>query len=1141
MRRWFIAVAAVALLLCMFTSAGLWFWLGSEDGRQWLAGEVASLTHGSVEVHGLSGHPLSQLSADTVMVKSSGMKTELSAVTLEWSPWRLLAGDLSIAQFSVDKVGLYQQEIVSPQESGSFDLPPITLRINRLRIGEVTIEQGGISEDRARDIRIDSLRLTGSLSGELQATLPEGDLAAKLSGSPGRWLIDGRLHSEISRSLTAELTGKWLQSGMVKLIAEANANRGELEASWSRKNQELKADAKFHLSSASASADGIWSLLAPQSLERGHLNMHGVISADPLLNRKIELDVAADWSESGLLATAEERKHGLRLEVNYAAEQLHGLMTLVGWRSPLKNAAGQLSGKVDGSWQTGSGSWYLKGDIDEGRLAGLVASMQLDGKGDGVNWKLAKADIQALGLSLGLGGQGDADRFALSGNLEGTDISPALKFAGVADGGGSLRGKIGLQGSYGTPRLTVQAVAKRLQLELFTIETAELTATHASDEATYDLSASNLSFAGRQELDALKLEAQQKGSDVKLSWASQGKLQSRAQFAAQVSGEDKIDGVISDLWVSYGGTSVLEAKRLPFGLDGENMHLDKSALRLMGGKGSAAFRMTPEKVAGQLNVQAVKISGGEPWLKSLPFQFTGKADLSFALGGHPKAPTVVAALTSHELKLRHPMYAGEVGRSLQLSDAKLNLDYRKQQLFWQLHAKAPAEGVLAGDGSNALLFSIRPWQLIFPEGQAGKGALSVRLERLSDFQPLMPRIDPVEGRSDIDLKWSTPLDVSSVRGGGSITLDAIGIPEFGLEMKGALKASITKGRPAIDLLMKSGEGELRMKGAVDIDNRTMPDIHFKTFPLMQLPDQQLVVSGKISASEKQKISLISGGLEITHMRLEIPDPVPEPTEDLLWEEDQKTDETKKKAPLSKIDVDLNLSGDSEIYGRGMSLKPKGNLHLGGSLSQPRLTGVLEISSGKIEFRSVKLEILHGSRVIFSGDPKRPAIQIRAARKVGEVTAGVIVEGPADQLNTRLYSEPSMSNAEIFSYIATGRPLASLGTDGASDMMTAAEFILGPGTMMQEVQGKVMQVTGLDVFEIGGDSAGGQIRAGRKLSDEMTLTVEQVVAKEPSTAVTLEYMLTQSVSIFAKQAMNLAPRVGLRYSKEWFGTMKGEKK
>ena len=85
------------------------------------------------------------------------------------------------------------------------------------------------------------------------------------------------------------------------------------------------------------------------------------------------------------------------------------------------------------------------------------------------------------------------------------------------------------------------------------------------------------------------------------------------------------------------------------------------------------------------------------------------------------------------------------------------------------------------------------------------------------------------------------------------------------------------------------------------------------------------------------------------------------------------------------------------------------------------------------------------------------------------------------------------------------------------------------------------MTGLDIFEVGGDAGGGRIRAGRKLSDEVTLTVEQIVAKEPSTGVTLEYMLTRSVSIFARQTMNLAPRVGLRYSKEWFGPVSGEKK
>ncbi|NWF35463.1 translocation/assembly module TamB domain-containing protein [Mariprofundus sp. KV] len=1134
MRRWFIAATAALLLLFTFTSTGLWYWLGGDEGRQWLAAEVAMLSDGTVEVHGLTGHPLSHLSAERVVIQSSGMQTLLSAVTMEWSPWRLLAGDLAIALLSVERVRLNQHESVSVEDDRSAALPPLSLRLNSLRIGELTIGSGGKSQRRAGDIRIDNLRLSGALAGQLQAMLPEGELTVELGGSPGRWLADARVESESFGSVAAELTGKRLQSGKLKLTSALNGNRGVLEANWQREKQALKAEGTVYLGSDIGGINGTWVMHAPHSLEQGELNVHATITAESMLNRTMALDITADWAKSGLQAALEERKQGFRLELNYAAQQLHGLMTLAGWNSPLKNAAGQLSGKIDGTWQ--AGNWRLKGDIDEGRLAGLVARMQLDGMGDGSNWSVSRADIQALGLTLTLNGKGDADRFSLTGRLQGAEISSALKFAGLGDGGGSLKGEVALQGGYGNPELTVQGEAKRVHLESVAIEAVKLSASHSSGDTSSHFRVSGISYSGRQEIDSVKLEARQKGDEVRLNWASQGRLQSSARFAGYYSGKDKIEGVLSELLVNYAGSSVLSAKRLPFGIDGKTLYLEKSTLRLLGGNGSAAFTMNSAQVSGQLDISAMKFSGNEDWMNGLPFQFAGLADLSLAVGGNPETPTAELAFTSRQLKLRHPMYEGVAGRALQLDDLQLNLDYRLQKLLWKLQAKAPAEGVLAGEGSTILLFSLTPWQLTLPDEQAGSSAaLTVRLERLSDFQPLVPRIDPVEGRSDINVKWGMPLDLHSLSGAGSIHLDAVGIPEFGLDVSGALKASISKGKPLIDLHLKGGDGELNMKGAVDIDSRTLPDIRFNRFPLMQLPDQQLVVSGKITASERQKVSLIHGELLIDRMRLEIPDPVPGLTEDLLWEDEQQTDTAKKKVPLSKIDVDLNLNGDSEIYGRGMSLKPKGNLHLGGSLSQPRLTGVLEISSGKIEFRSVKLEIVPGSRVLFSGDPKRPTIQLRAARKVGDVTAGIMVEGAADQLNTRLYSEPAMSNAEIFSYIATGRPLASLGTDSASDMMTAAEFILGPGTMMQEVQGKVMQVTGLDLFEVGGNAEGGQIRAGRKLSEQMTLAVEQIVAKEPSTAVTLEYMLTRSVSIFARQTMNLAPRVGLRYSKEWFGS------
>jgi len=1123
-----------ALLISLVAVAGLWIWLGSDGGRQWLVDTIASQSKGSIGIRGLSGHPLTQMRAESVLFTGSGVLVMAERVGLAWSPWRLLAGELSISMLKADKVLTQSSAAAASAPEGHSSLPMFSIRLDALHIGELNIEQDDGQTTRISAISFDGLRLGETVAGHLQAELPDGTVTLQLAGNMADWHADGQLSSKAKGELAFSLTGQQLRAGEAKLGFVSGATSARMEALWQQEKGALTANGQLKLHSDRGNISGDWKLGMPADLSRAEVSMHAELNSDALLARSMPLEITAIWEKGILTAVIDEQEHGLKLALGYSDAQLQGDLTLSGWDSPLKNAPGRLGGSVHGNWLPESGQWRLQGDIDKGELAGLVASMHIDGQGDADRWQIRRADIHALGLNLDLVGDGDREHFKLTGSLAGADIGPALKFAGMDQAAGHLQTDIRLAGRYAAPHADITAKLRGVKLASVAIATATLSVRHTAGDGSYHLAATKLSYDGRREMNQLDMTGRLKADQLSLNLSSQGQLQSSARVLAGIADPAHTTVVIRSAHVSYAKTELLAAERLALTIDGNSYQLPGSDIRLLGSTGSVAFGFAPQRISGQLALADFNISGDESWLAGLPYHLAAHTAVKLSLAGSPQAPTLVVDLTSPAVRITHPMFATEAGRSLLLSDVRLKLDYGRQELAWELQAHAPADGKIASSGQMAVIFTLQPWQLGFPDKQQGSGALSVKFSRLSDLQSLMPRIDPLTGSSDINLSWSMPLTLHSTKGRGEIILDAIGIPEFGLEMKGGLTAALAAGKPSVDLHLHSGDGELVISGPLDIDRRTVPDLKFRRFALMNLPDQQLVVSGTISAAEQEKVSMINGELEVVKLRLEIPDPVAGPTSDLQWESDAVATTSRKRAPLSKVDVDLLLGGDAEIYGRGMSLKPTGKLHLGGSVTQPKLTGVLDIASGKIEFRSVKLDIQPGSRAVFSGDPKRPSIYIKAARKVGDITAGVIVEGPVDQLHSQLFSEPAMSNAEIFSYIATGRPLASLGQDNVSDMMTAAEFLLGPGTMMQEVQGKVQQVTGLDVFEIGGDASGGKIRAGRKLSDKVTLTVDQTVSRDASTALTLEYLLTESLSLFGRQTVNMAPMVGLRYSKEWFG-------
>ena len=1161
--RTFALIVVTVAIVGLITMAGSWFWLGSDAGRQWLIGAVSARSGGSIEIRGLSGQPLSQASAETVIFTGQGMQMTVGKVSLAWSPWRLLTGELDIVRLNADRIHVCVTTVSSSGSSQAVHIPMIVVRLNTMHIGELSIQRGKSARTRISNVRLKDLRLgKKALAASLTAQLSDGRLGLQLSGRAAGWKVMGSLKSATKGELEGTLSGRRLRSGKMNLRVVLGGKSGSLEASWQSRGNVLTAEGKVHLRAHVGKMDGKWKLNMPLDFSSGRnqpsevvFSMYAVVSNPALLNRVIPLDITAVRRQGGLSAVFEEQGHSLKLALNYAGTQLQGKLTLAGWHSPLKQAAGALTGRLRGIWRTDSHKWRLHGDIDKGELAGLTASMHIDGQGDAAEWDLRRADIHALGLNVKLAGHGDKKRFALSGLLETGDLAPALRFAGVKlaeiklahaslsqanRAAGRLQADIRLAGSYSAPQANITARVRGMRLKSFAIAAATLSAHRAAGHGVFHLQATDISMGGRSEMARLDLSGRLKSGQLNMNVSSEGNLQSSAKLAMGITNIDHTKLVIMGLRVNYAKVRLLAADRLTLHIDGKNIRLPASGIRLLGATGICDFNFSPERISGRLDTTALHVSGVEPLLGDLPYRFAGQANMKLALAGRPQSPIVVLNLASPALQIRSSRFAGEAGRALKLNDIRLQLDYRQQQLGWQLHAKAPAQGFVQSSGRLAMLFSLQPWHLSLPDMHKGSGALSLRLGRLSDMQAFLPGIDPLKGSSKMKLNWSMPITMSSIKGAGNISLNAIGIPEFGLDMHGTLAATLAAGKPFVDLHLHSGKGEMVARGPLDMRNRTIPDMRFNHFSLMQLPDQQLIVSGTIAASEQNKIGAINGKLEVTHMRLEIPDPLPVPTPDLQWKSHTPVSAGKGRMALTKINVDLAFNGDAEIYGRGMSLNPTGQLHLGGSLSKPVLTGILKIASGKIQFRNIKLDIQPDSHVVFSGDPKRPIILVKAARKIGNITAGVIVEGPVDQLNTSLFSQPTMSNAEIFSYIATGRSLASLGQNKASDIMTAAEFILGPGTMMKKVEGEIKQTTGLDV-KLGANASGANVQVGRQLSDKLTMKVEQSVSASASTALTLQYRLTRGLSLFATKVTNLAPTMGLRYSKAWFGHAKPKPK
>ena len=109
----------------------------------------------------------------------------------------------------------------------------------------------------------------------------------------------------------------------------------------------------------------------------------------------------------------------------------------------------------------------------------------------------------------------------------------------------------------------------------------------------------------------------------------------------------------------------------------------------------------------------------------------------------------------------------------------------------------------------------------------------------------------------------------------------------------------------------------------------------------------------------------------------------------------------------------------------------------------RGTGALEVA-GRYRAYGQNLQITRGRLVWSNTAIGDPLLDLRAEREVGDVTAGIRVEGRASAPRATVYSDPAKSESEALAYLTLGRPLSSL-TGAEAGQLGAAKSALNAGT------------------------------------------------------------------------------------------------
>lgn len=213
---------------------------------------------------------------------------------------------------------------------------------------------------------------------------------------------------------------------------------------------------------------------------------------------------------------------------------------------------------------------------------------------------------------------------------------------------------------------------------------------------------------------------------------------------------------------------------------------------------------------------------------------------------------------------------------------------------------------------------------------------------------------------------------------------------------------------------------------------------------------------------------------------------------------------------AQLDLTLALGNDVRLHGFGL----EGTL--GGSLRVRTRPGREMLADGTLDIGGTytaygrQLDVTRGRLAWSNSAIGDPLLDIRAERKIDEVTAGIDVTGHATRPQAEVWTDPASDQSEALAYLALGRPLSSASPDETRQLSAASAALSAGGNLLASQLGARL---GLDTAGVGESRAlgGSVLGIGKYLSPRLYVGYG-VSLLGTGEVLTLKYLLRKGVDI-----------------------------
>lgn len=354
---------------------------------------------------------------------------------------------------------------------------------------------------------------------------------------------------------------------------------------------------------------------------------------------------------------------------------------------------------------------------------------------------------------------------------------------------------------------------------------------------------------------------------------------------------------------------------------------------------------------------------------------------------------------------------------------------------------------------------------------------TANMDNLNVLHDFVPYLDSLKGQLHGQLKTTGTLQKIQNTGHLEITHSQATLPTLGIILKNIHLSATSTERHNLRLegTMQSNGGTLNIDGAMTpsfVTPAMQLYLDSKDFTLIDLPEAKIHVSSTLKYQITPKFMRLTGQVNIPEASIngDVIKSNAQPFQDITYINRRgKVLTPSKKIPLI-TQVTAILGKNVLFTGFGIKTHVKGQLNISTTPSHPTIAnGRLQFVNGSYQIYGKLFNINDTSYLIFDNDPiVSPYLDVTAIYQLNQIAAnaasntsfdklviGISIYGTIRDPKLTLFSQPSLSQEDILSYIILGQPLKDVQDQNNNTPLAQAALILaergGSATLLQSIK------------------------------------------------------------------------------------------